>query len=100
LSKRDGREREATTESFHASGSALGGSAHKGGMIMDYQNITTAKELLVEMDRISKATCRLFTGSSITVSLQSDEDREEGKIELRLERAKSGKPLRRLCTAA
>jgi len=60
LSKSEGRARGAITESFHTSGSALDGPTHKGGMIMDYQNITTAKELLVEMDRISEATCLLF----------------------------------------
>lgn len=58
---------------------------------MDLQKITTAKELIVEMDRISEAISLFYNAGSITVSLQRcDEGDQERKIELSLERAEIG----------
>jgi hypothetical protein len=64
-------------------------------MNMDFRKIGTAKELVFEMDRISEAICLFYNAGSITVSLQRcDEDGQERKTELTLERAEIGEAVK------
>jgi hypothetical protein len=58
---------------------------------MDLRKIGTAKELVFEMDRISEAIRLFYNAGSIAVSLlRCDENGQERKIELSLERAEIG----------
>src|SRR5262249_41973873 len=49
LSKREGRAKEAITESSHASGSALDGPAHKGRMNVEFLWTRTAEKVASEI---------------------------------------------------